>query len=270
MNLDLTIVAAAATSLLSAACTDAAFKARSADPPPICYASPDGRLVRSTLSVVRESGDRERLLGVTDLRTGRRGEQLAAANTARVAARADDEGIVRVVERAELDATGRLLRLEARVGAPGTEPDTRVVLDPPNGSVRITSPSLNIDWSVSNDLPWIWAPLLTAPGGGTITTPLVARVVLRAASSDRPVRLIDLGALTSHSITADQLVIPDGDRATVIVADDAVDVSGGVPGAIHLAALGTTLRPSTRVTQKRRWLRHASRARRSITDDPRC
>jgi hypothetical protein len=55
------------------------------------------------------------------------------------------------------------------------------------------------------------------------------------------VRLLDVGALEHHTWTADQLVITDGDSATVVLADDAVDVEHGSPRRLHLVALDTTL-----------------------------
>lgn len=217
-----------ATGLVSLACTTThtTSEARPLDLLPLCYASQDGLLVRSTLLVAREAGG-ERVLGVTELR-------------------AAPGSIVRAVERAKLDAAGKLIHLEAALGSPDGEPDARVVLDAPSGHVQIATRTAHVEWTVPNDLPWVWAPILTAPAtGAPIATPVVARVELRAAGSSSAVRLIDLGALTSHAVAADQLVIPDvdADRTTVVVADDAVQFEDGVPRAFHLAALGAELTP---------------------------
>jgi len=44
-------------------------------------------------------------------------------------------------------------------------------------------------------------------------------------------------------MTADQIVVPEDDGATVVVGDDAVDVHDGRLTRIHLASLGTNLEP---------------------------
>jgi len=209
------------TGLVSLACS-ANSKSEARPIETVCYASPDGRLVRSSLLVAPDSGGGERVLGVTEVR-------VSPTTT------------LRAVERAKLDATGRLLRLEATVGEPDADLETRVVLDAPSGHVQIATRTTRVEWTVPSDLPWIWAPVLTAPaGGGPIATPVVARVELRAVASGSAVRLLDLGALTSHTVAADQLVIPeiDAGTATVVVADDAVQVDDGMPRSLHLAALG--------------------------------
>jgi hypothetical protein len=174
------------------------------------------------LRVTRESGGGEQLQGVTELRA---------------------HDAVGAVEHAEIDASGRLLRLEATVGRPG-EPSLRVVLDPPSGQVEITSPSVHIEWSVPNDLPWVWVPILTAPASGApISTPVVGRVTLLAAGHHPAVRLLDLGTLASHAVTTDQLLVSDDDRGMVVVADDYIEMNNGLPSVLHQAALGTRLEP---------------------------
>ena len=184
--------------------------------------------MHSTL-VSMQSGDTERLIGLTELGTGER-----------------------LVEQATIDLTGRLLEAAATLSpAPGTAagsgPATRVVFHPDRSSVEITAPAVHVEWSVPNDLPWVWAPLLTGPSpwrnrpGRPIATPLGARAAFRAAEGGRAVRLLDLGTLQHHTVTADQVVIPDGVNATVVLADDVVDVENGAPRRLHLSALDTTL-----------------------------
>jgi hypothetical protein len=217
-----------ATGLVSLACTaNSTGEASPLDRGPICYASHDGRLVRSTLFVRRNAGGGETVLGVTEVRVS-------------------PAGIARAVERAKLDAAGKLVHLEATVASTDGEPDARIVLDAPSGQVQIATRTMHVEWRVPNDLPWVWAPILTAPATrAPIATPVVARVELRAVGTGSPVRVIDLGALTSYAVAADQLVVRDVDAvgATVVVANDAVQVEDGVPRALHLAALGTELSP---------------------------
>ncbi|HEY3594826.1 MAG TPA: hypothetical protein VGL13_13175 [Polyangiaceae bacterium] len=231
-----------AVSLVSLACTQSATEARAVDQAPICYVSSDGKLVRSTLLLGADSNGGERVIGVTELRAPAYG---ATSSGSRVALHADAAGIVRAVERAKIDASGKLVRLEATVG-PGTgEPDARVVLDPSSGKVQITTRFAHIEWRVPNDLPWVWAPILTQPStGAPVATPADGHVAARAAANGRAVRFIDLGALTSHAMPADQLVVAGTDRDTVIIADDTIDVEDGVPTSLHSAALGTDLVPT--------------------------
>jgi hypothetical protein len=264
MRAKLILFTALATGLVALRCTDSISEARSLDPRPLCFVSHDGRLIQSTLSVASESGGGERLLGVTELRPGASGARASANAAASGDGRSNK--VVRVVEAVRLDAAGRLLRLEATLGGPSGEPDARVVLDPLHGRVESWTASVHLQWSVPNDLPWVWAPILRDPNSGApIATPAVGRVVLRATGSMGPVRLIDLGALTSHAIMADQLVVSDGDSSdsttsttspssttstsstsstsstTVVVGDDTIDVDEGLPSVLHLAALGTKL-----------------------------
>jgi hypothetical protein len=209
----------------SLACSSARRPRWSNDLRRSCYAAVDGQAVYSTLASM-QTGNAERMIGMTELASG-----------------------ARLVEQATLDQSGRLVEADATLtpaGAADPGPVTRVVFRPGRRSVELSTPALHLEWSVPDDLPWVWAPLLTAPSRSTshpapIATPLGARVAFRAAEAGRSVRLLDLGALEHHTLTADQLVITDGDSATVVLADDAVDVDHGSPRRLHLAALDTTL-----------------------------
>ncbi|HET6150835.1 MAG TPA: hypothetical protein VFH68_25080 [Polyangia bacterium] len=192
-----------------------------------CYSTVEGQPVHSTLVSMQTLGT-EQLVGMTELGTGER-----------------------LVEEATIDPTGRLVEAAATlspargVGAPVTA--TRVVFHPGRNSVEISAPALQVKWSVPSDLPWIWAPMLTGPAaslnspGRPIATPLGARAAFRAAQSGGAVRLLDLGVLQHHTVTADQLVVPDGADATVILADDVVAIENGAPRRLYLSALDTTL-----------------------------
>jgi hypothetical protein len=239
MNSHAIPLVAAALGLLLTACTDAARQTPSPVPATTCYASPDGERVRSTLVVTPER-DGERMLGVTEIRT--RGQVEEASLAGLHVVKNDDAGIVSAVEKAKLDEAGHLVRLEATIAARHGKVDTSIVLDPPTGRVEITTDSLHAVWLVPNDLPWVWAPLLSAPGsGGRIATPLAGRVTLLAAAKNHAVRRLDLATLANHPMTADQVVVPEDEGATVVVGDDAVDVRDGRVIGIHLAALATNL-----------------------------
>jgi hypothetical protein len=188
-------------------------------PTRLCYASSDG-LVRSTLVSTQARGA-ERLVAVTELASG-----------------------ARLVEDVKLDESGRVIEATATLAATEKRGAIRVALNPGDGSVQVNTDTFRTVGTVPNDLPWVWAPLLTEPStGAPIATPLEAYLVFRAAASARPVRLLDLGALDSHTVTADQLVVRDGDRATVILGDDAADFDGGVPRRLYLTAFGAKLEP---------------------------
>ena len=192
-----------------------------------CYASVVGPSVNSTLVRMQVNGG-EHLIGLTELGTGER-----------------------LVEEATIDGSGRLVNAAATLtGAPiagEPAPVTRVALEPAQGAVTLMAPDRYLDWRVANDLPWTWLSLLTAghataPGApGPIATPLGAWVAFRASESAPAVRVIDLAAVADHSLAADQLVVPDGASATVVLGDDFADVDGGKPRRLHLAALGSTL-----------------------------
>jgi hypothetical protein len=182
--------------------------------------------VYSTL-VSMKAGASERLIGLTEFGTG-----------------------ARLVEEATIGESGQLVEAEATLtaaaGATGARPVTRVVLHPGRSSVEVSAPALHVEWSVPNDLPWVWAPLLTSgspPTGSPrpIATPLGAWVAFRSTETSRAVRVLDLGVLQQHTLTVDQLVIPDGAGATVVLADDVIDVEDGKPRRLRLAALDATL-----------------------------
>jgi hypothetical protein len=84
--------------------------------------------MKSTLLFAPLAGGGERLLGVTELRTG------ASASTSA------GGRMVRAVEEVKLDASGRLIRLEATLGPASGDVETRVVLDAAGGGSQ-TSPT---------------------------------------------------------------------------------------------------------------------------------
>lgn len=211
------IITALAVSLLATACANRVARQKP-ESRLIEYASQDERSVRGTLVVAR-TATAEGLAGVTDL----------------------GPDFLRAVEQAKLDADGRLVRLDATLGSTGGDVDTRVVLDASSGRVSITTASVHIDWSVPTDLPWVWAPLLTMPGGkAPVTTPVLAAVAVRAARGGRAVRMLDLGKLESYAVTGDQLAVTDEGETTVIIGNDFADVEKGIPSALHLGVLETT------------------------------
>jgi hypothetical protein len=148
-----------------------------------------------------------------------------------------------LTEEATTDETGRLLRAELTLHETDGDRNTRVVLDPRHGTVELTTATVHTRWAVPSDLPWVWAPLRDPAAKGVATaTPLGAVVALRGAAGDRPVRLLDLTKLESFTLMADQLVVR-GERgvATVVLGDDYVEMEGGLPRRVHLAALHVDL-----------------------------
>lgn len=150
-------------------------------------------------------------------------------------------------EDATLDASGRLLRAEAKLAGPcGREHEIvrRIVLDPRAGTVDITAPALQTRWAVPNDLPWVYAPLLHVEGEDEqrVTTPVAAVVALRAARVDRAVRMLDVDRFRSHSVMVDQVVVPDEHETHVVLGDDVAEIDASLPQRLHLAALGREVR----------------------------
>ena len=222
----LVLILLVATPWTALACNPARRPRGSTEVNRSCYAAVGGQPVYSTL-VSTKTGATERLIGLTELGTG-----------------------ARLVEEATIGESGQLVEAEATLtaaaGAEGPGPVTRVVLHPGRSSVEVTAPALHIEWSVPNDLPWVWASLLSTgspstPGPGPIATPLGAWVAFRSAQTGRAVRVLDLGVLQHHTLTADQLVVPDGAGATVVLDDDVIDVEDGAPRRLRLAALDATL-----------------------------
>jgi hypothetical protein len=218
-----------AASLASLACRAPRPAVPSTDVSRSWYAAMNGQPVHSTLVRARTHGT-ERLVGMTGLLSGER----------------------LVEQAATIDESGQLVDAEATltpaadVGGPGRSMATHAAFHPERKRVELTTTALRMEWSVPNDLPWVWAPLLTVdPVAGknspSVATPLDARVAFRAAHDGRAVRLLDLGALEQHTLTADQMVIPDGADATVVIGDDVIDVEDGPPRRLHLAALDDTL-----------------------------
>lgn len=149
-----------------------------------------------------------------------------------------------LTEEATTDESGRLLRAEMTLHESIGDRNTRVVLDPRAGTVELTTATVHTRWAVPSDLPWVWAPLRDSGAPGVTTaTPLEALVAMRGAEGNRPVRILDLSRLESHTMMADQLVVLDAKRgkATVVLGDDFVDVEDGLPRRVHLASFNIDL-----------------------------
>jgi len=242
-----------AIALAAIACAVAPKPAQPGETTRVCYTSIDGRTVHGSLvrqqmttaamsamsAMSNRQPDGERLIGVTEL---------------------DGSATIRLVEDVTLDAHGALRRAEAVLSQAGVQA-LRVVLDPRRGVVDLTKPGPGgtRHWRVPTDLPWVWSPILTLPSSGRgVATAASARATWRAATSGRPLRLLDLANLVSHTITADQLLVPDEtpdrgagagrtaadtEKGVVVLWDDAIEVEGGMPIRLHLAALGVNVEP---------------------------
>ena len=210
------ILAVGCTSLTTACALDPAPQPIAATP--ACYASSDGWSARSTLSVQPGTAG-ERLLGTTELGSG-----------------------VRLSERAELDASGRLMTAEAHLEQGLGQPPVQIDFDRTRGVIVVDSSLTHFEWTVPTDYPWIWAPLLSAGTGKPITTPLLARVVLSSVRDGNPLRILDLGTLHSWTLTADQIVVDDDEgEPLAVVLEDTVQFKAGMPEHLHLSALSTSL-----------------------------
>jgi hypothetical protein len=220
------------SSLGAFACTDASSP-KGVDVRSACYASPDGRLLRSTL-IVEPEKTRTHLTGTTELR--------AEPATKRADFTTAPDDVLRIVEKATLDASGNLVHYSATISAARSERSASVELDPARGRAEIETASAHTVWSVPRDLPWVLVPILTEPlTRAPVATPLDGEIALYATASGGAVRRIDLGALSSYPVTADQIRVPDDNRATLVLGDDVVEVENGRLTAVHLAALGTRL-----------------------------
>ena len=144
-------------------------------------------------------------------------------------------------EEAAIDADGRLVNADLWLSGPPFEEPTHIFLDPVRGVIELSAASRQIAWAVPNHEPWIWQPIGSASAGHTLSTPLSALVALNAAAGGRSVRSIELDSFHSYSVTADQVVVPEADAATVVLGDDAAAIRAGFPEHIHLASLGREL-----------------------------
>jgi len=218
MDLKATLIAVLAVMPLGGSCNASASSLSAKDSGNIArFGTVDGR-VRSTLARSEHAGE-ERLHGVTELETG-----------------------ARLEEDATLDAAGTLRWAQAVLSAADGSTLTRVRFDRERGTVEVNDASLHVEWNVPRDFPWIWAPLSSiAPGGAPIATPLDARVVSRAAAHGRTVRLLDLGALRSYSLTSDQVLVPGDSGSIVVLGDDTSEIEDGMPKRLQLKALQTEL-----------------------------
>lgn len=184
------------------------------------YAADGSRMQSSLVQSVDERDAAEHLSGLTQLEDGSW-----------------------VSEDAALDRSGRLLRAEAKLAGPcGHDHDNvrRIVLDARQGTVDITAPALQTRWSVPNDLPWVYEPLLHAFGDEQqpVATPVAAVIALRASQVDRAVRMLDVDRFRSHSMMVDQVVVPDEHETHVVLGDDVAEIDSSLPQRLHLAALG--------------------------------
>ncbi len=124
--------------------------------------------------------------------------------------------LTQVVEDAELDAGGRLVRAEITVGAGGS-PEEQVVLDFEQPDRAATTPGGPVAWSVPADAPWAYAPMARG-----VSTPVAAWITRgRAASTPRS---SGSSRSTSSYRTADQIAIATELGTTVVLGGDGADV----------------------------------------------
>jgi hypothetical protein len=145
----------------------------------------------------------------------------------------------RLWEEARFNRAGALVRAESMCSCPSGATET-VVFEVESGVVEVRNASGVQRWSVPNDYPWIWAPHGCNHGShaSSVATPVSALVVMRGAK-DSARRLIDPKHFVSHTITSDQVIVPeDAGASWVVLGDDAVLVRDGVPQRWRANALG--------------------------------
>jgi hypothetical protein len=250
-----------AIALAAIACAVAPKPAQPGETTRLCYTSIDGRTVHASLvrQQMTTSAAPAAAVPAAAVTSARPDGQLGGERLIGVT-EVDGSATLRLVEDVTIDADGTLRRAEAVLSQAGVQ-TLRVVLDPRRGMVDFTTPGVGNPrhWRVPTDLPWVWAPLLRLPSSGSgVATAASARATWRAvagAAGNRPVRLLDLTNMVSHTITADQLLVPDeagdlgtraavdADKGVVVLGDDAIEVEGGMPIRLHLAALGVNVEP---------------------------
>lgn len=179
------------------------------------YAARGGE-VDSLLLREQDAVGEQRLTGVTHLRDG-----------------------TRLWEEARFDRAGKLLRAETMCTSANGASET-VVFDADAGSVELRSTRGARRWTVPTDYPWVWAARGCGSElqGASVATPLAAIVATRASKDGKLRRLIDTHNFTSHSITTDQVLVPeDANSVWVVLGDDAVLVRDGQPERWHVNTL---------------------------------
>lgn len=131
-----------------------------------------------------------------------------------------------VVEEAEIDASGRLVRAtsELRAGAHRTTVVRSVDFDAVKGRVTVRDEGGERAWLVPAEQPWMYAGLYSdvAPHASDMTA-VQAWVARRAADAGRRVRLVEVLAHRSSVTLSDQVVFEDGERDLVVLGDEVAE-----------------------------------------------
>jgi len=219
---------------LACLCTPTALAAPHAMEGSISAATTSARPVAArVVSYAADSGGVESLFLREDL--GASGERLTGLTHLA-------EG-TRVWEEARFDHAGRLVRAESVCSLPSGD-STTITFEPTLGVVETRSAQGFHRWSVPTDYAWAWLPSACGEdiASGAITTPVAVVVAARASKHQRVLRLIDTHKFSGHTITVDQVVVPEDDHASwVVLGDDAVLVREEVPLRWHAHALGVDL-----------------------------
>lgn len=129
-------------------------------------------------------------------------------------------------ERAEIDATGRLVLATAELRSGSAQGDLvrSVELDAARGSVTVRDARGERVWSVPVDEPLVYRGLFTdvAPQASD-TTAVQAWVARLGARSSSRVRTIDVAARESHTTPVSQVLFADGASVWVVLGDEAVE-----------------------------------------------
>jgi hypothetical protein len=142
---------------------------------------------------------------------------------------------MRVWEEARFDHAGRLVHAESVCSSPsGTS--LAVTFEPCAGEVETRDAQGVHRWSVPNDYAWVWRPSGCGDDteAGSITTPVASVVAARASKRHSVLRMIDTHKFSGHTITVDQVMVPEDAKSSwVVLGDDAVLVDDEAPVRWH-------------------------------------
>jgi hypothetical protein len=133
----------------------------------------------------------------------------------------------KVLESAEIDASGRLVYADVSAVDASGATLRRTLLDAARGAVFVQDGHGAAWQRVARDLPWVFAGPGNEDAPGMLApTPVSAWVAVCATAASADVRVIDPVRRNSQVVPRDQLVATDGDES-IVVADGTSIVANG-------------------------------------------